>query len=177
MREDGRGRRTITSSLVGLGRDVLDEAETLRKNRGKVRPLRDYVPSTEVLELVLQLNRLRNRYTVCDTSVRHEKAVSLARLTLRDLGSSEALLDNHIATYMPEKKSSAFARPPTLPPRANGKVHIPLGPNVTLTAFASVSTPVKIAALPSFENLISLCAPLVNLGDDRAAARRAARVM
>jgi hypothetical protein len=48
---------------------------------------------------------------------------------------------------------------------------------VTLTALARISTPLRILALPSFENLISLCAPRVNKGVETlltalAAARR-----
>ena len=35
---------------------------------------------------------------------------------------------------------------------------------MTLTALARTSTPLRILALPSFENLISLCAPRVNEG-------------
>lgn len=40
------------------------------------------------------------------------------------------------------------------------KRYEPFGPSVTLTAFARISTPLRILALPSFENLISLCAYL-----------------
>ena len=48
---------------------------------------------------------------------------------------------------------------------------------MTLTALARISTPLRILALPSFENLISLCAPRINEGVDTlltalAAARR-----
>ena len=54
---------------------------------------------------------------------------------------------------------------------------LPLGPRVTLTALARISTPLRILALPSFENLISLCAPRINEGVETlltalAAARR-----
>ena len=59
----------------------------------------------------------------------------------------------------------------------NAKTLLPLGPRVTLTALARISTPLRILALPSFENLISLCAPRTNEGVDTlltalAAARR-----
>lgn len=40
----------------------------------------------------------------------------------------------------------------------------PFGPRVTLTAFASTSTPLRMLALPSFENLISLWAPRASEG-------------
>lgn len=54
--------------------------------------------------------------------------------------------------------------------------HIPLGPNVTLTASARTSTPLRMLARPSFENLMSLCAPLASVGCFAlAAARRRAR--
>jgi hypothetical protein len=56
--------------------------------------------------------------------------------------------------------------------------HVPFGPSVTLTASARMSTPLRMAARPSFENLISLCAPRVSAGVERAAfaaARRSAR--
>lgn len=47
--------------------------------------------------------------------------------------------------------------------------YIPFGPRVTLTALARTSTPLRMLALPSFENLISLCAPRASTG---FAARR-----
>ena len=53
-----------------------------------------------------------------------------------------------------------------------GKNGIPLGPRVTLTALARTSTPLRMLALPSFENLISLCAPLVREGCLALAAAR-----
>jgi len=48
----------------------------------------------------------------------------------------------------------------------------PFGPSVTLTAFARTSTPLRMLALPSFENLISLCAPRESAGFAALAAAR-----
>ena len=54
------------------------------------------------------------------------------------------------------------------------RYNIPFGPKVTDTAFARTSTPARIDALPSLENLISLWAPRANTGFADLAARRAA---
>ena len=56
--------------------------------------------------------------------------------------------------------------------RAKMFLNSPLGPSVTLTAFARTSTPLRMLALPSFENLISLCAPRVSAGLAALAAAR-----
>ena len=54
------------------------------------------------------------------------------------------------------------------------KKYAPLGPRVTLTAFARMSTPFKMLARPSLENLISLWAPRASTGFAEAARRAAA---
>lgn len=54
--------------------------------------------------------------------------------------------------------------------------NVPLGPKVTLTASARTSTPFRMLARPSFENLMSLCAPRASTGCFAlTAARRRAR--
>jgi hypothetical protein len=54
------------------------------------------------------------------------------------------------------------------------KSYAPLGPSVTLTAFARMSTPARIDVRPSFENLISLWAPRARTSFAERAARRTA---
>lgn len=55
---------------------------------------------------------------------------------------------------------------------------IPFGPSVTLTAFASTSTPANMLARPSLENLTSLCAYRreTRVADERPTTRRATLV-
>ena len=53
-----------------------------------------------------------------------------------------------------------------------GAKRAPLGPSVTETAFARTSTPVRMAARPSLENLMSLCAPRFRTGFAALAAER-----
>lgn len=50
--------------------------------------------------------------------------------------------------------------------------YAPLGPRVTLTALARMSTPFKMLARPSLENLISLWAPRLSTGFAAFAAER-----
>jgi hypothetical protein len=52
----------------------------------------------------------------------------------------------------------------------------PFGPRVTLTAFARMSTPRSIACRPSWENLISLCAPRAVSCLEGCCAARARRI-
>ena len=47
-----------------------------------------------------------------------------------------------------------------------------MGPRVTETALARTSTPLRMEALPSLENLISLCAPRFKTGFAAFAALR-----
>ena len=79
----------------------------------------------------------------------------------------------------PNDCSMITLRPGKRPQRPKGEElkgapGIPFGPKVTLTAFARTSTPFRMLARPSFENLISLCAPRTNEGLAFAAARRRA---
>ena len=58
----------------------------------------------------------------------------------------------------------------------HGTYKTPFGPNVTLTAFASTSTPANILARPSLENLTSLCAyrRATRVAEELPTTRRAA---
>ena len=59
------------------------------------------------------------------------------------------------------------------PPRILSQTeYAPLGPRVTLTALARTSTPFKMLARPSLENLISLWAPRLSTGFAAFAAVR-----
>lgn len=83
--QNGSGGRTITSNLVGLGSDILDES--MRKN-GRIydescRPKREEngkLPGTQVLELVLESNGLGDSDTI-----------------LGNLGRAVGLLDKDVA--------------------------------------------------------------------------------
>ncbi len=69
------------------------------------------------------------------------------KLTLSNLGPTKGLLDDDVASW----KWTCQSR--------RRRVYVqcsPLGPRVTETAFASTSTPLRMDALPSLENLISL---------------------
>lgn len=69
LRVDGTGqdsgsRRSVTGNLVGLAGNILDETGKTRKHSEELHVHKVSLPSTEVLELVLQLYRLGNSYTV-----------------------------------------------------------------------------------------------------------------
>src|SRR5712671_6003580 len=90
-------------------------------------------------------------------------------LTLGDFGSTERLLNNHVPTYADTSATPTREKSGPVSDK-------PFGPSVTLTAFASTSTPLRMPARASLENLISLCAPRART--ERAAfaeARRSAR--
>ena len=56
------------------------------------------VPSTEVLKLVLELNRLGYSHTICRATSALKKSKKTRQLTLGDLRTTKALLNNHIPT-------------------------------------------------------------------------------
>ena len=89
------------------------------------------------------------------------------RLTLGNLGTAKGLFDDDVAT--------CTTRSVTTMQRYGHD--LPLGPRVTLTALARTSTPFRMLARPSLENLISLCAPRAKIVGRTAfaAALRAAR--
>lgn len=78
--EDGGGCGTVTSDLVGLGGNVLEET------------------STEVLELVLKSDSLGNGDTICCLSVHVLQHLHKSKHTLGDLGRAVAGLDQDVAT-------------------------------------------------------------------------------
>ena len=93
----------------------------------------------------------------------HQRVIGT--LTLCNLGSAERLFNDDVATWPVFMDASMF----------NNFADSPLGPRVTLTALARTSTPFRIPALPSLENLISLCAPRVSKGWAVLAAGRIER--
>jgi len=108
---------------------------------------------TEVLKLVLELNGLGDGHTV-----------------LGDLGATEGLLDDHIATCQEERRKGKRKKEKgkVIEKRKKGKLktsqeneqnkreRLPLGPRVTETASASLFTPLSISYLPSLPNIMSL---------------------
>jgi hypothetical protein len=84
--------------------------------------------------------------------------------TFCDLWRTKRLFDDHVPSCTRVSLNKKLERDRCTP----------LGPRVTLTALARTSTPFKILARPSLENLISLWAPRVNEGLAFAAARRRA---
>jgi hypothetical protein len=80
-----------------------------------------------------------------------EKSKAKEKLTLGDFGTTERLLDDNIPTY-----TRHVSKPRENNHTRQGNENRPFGPSVTLTAFASTSTPLRMLARPSLENLISL---------------------
>lgn len=96
---------------------------------------------------------------------RYIKEEASAGLTLSNLGPTEGLLDDDVATWRLTCQSSNVGV-------WYERKYSPLGPRVTLTAFARTSTPVRMLARPSLENLISLWAPRLSTGFAAFAAER-----
>ena len=97
------------------------------------RYTRKHLPSSEVLELVLELNALRNSDTVLG---------DLRAGCIKFSSISAKLQSSTLLTLGPPNACSII----TLRP---------LGPRVTETAFARVSTPASRAVRPAFPNKIS----------------------
>ena len=135
------------------------------KNYNRDSKVQGHPPSTKVLKLVFELNGFGNRYAICS-------------VVNMEITRGENKYTPFVILGAPNGCSMITFRPVDiqLPTVASTEVqHIPLGPSVTLTAFASTSTPANMLARPSLENLTSLCAYRreIRVTDEPPTTRRA----